>query len=173
MRLRSDARDDEPGDALLPPPESAWRPAARVWSVVVGADGVGRQRRVWCRRFGRRRRGGRRRFGVGDLLVELFRQRALRLRGLDAGAPQLIRDEREHQQAESDEGAPDATDHPSPVVGRLGAIPVADLFVTCGGLFGHGGNRFDVLGAGLTGARRSSSQRIDAIGTIESPLDTR
>ena len=78
------------------------------------------------------------RLGPGNLLVELGGQRALGLRGLDAGAPQLVGDEGEHQQPERDQGATDPTDDPSPVVRRLGTIPVADLLVTGGWFLGHG-----------------------------------
>ena len=81
---------------------------------------------------------------AGHQLVELGGQRSLRLCRLYSGAPQLIGDEGEHQQTEGDQGAADAADHPSPIVGRLGTIPVADLLVTCGGFLGHGSGCVDL-----------------------------
>jgi len=72
------------------------------------------------------------------LLIEVRGQAALGLRRLDAGAPQLIGDEGEHQQTECDQDATDAADDPSPVMRWLGTIPVADLLVTCWWFLGHG-----------------------------------
>ena len=48
----------------------------------------------------------------------------LRLRGLDARAPQLVGDEAEHQQPECDEGATEDADEPAPVVRLLGPLEV-------------------------------------------------
>ena len=82
--------------------------------------GGGRCRR---RRDGRGRRG--RRLRLGDELLELVLQLVLRPRGLDAGAPQLIGDEPEHQQPGRDQDLAEPAHVEAPVV-RLGrAVPLA------------------------------------------------
>jgi hypothetical protein len=116
---------------------------------------------------------GRRR--TGELFFEVARQRALCLGRLDPGTPQLIGDEGEHHQTERDQGAPDAVDDPTPVVWRLGTVPVADLLVADGGLFGHGvrSSRDSVIRATSWSSPDLTpvEPTVDAIGTIVARLD--
>jgi hypothetical protein len=103
-------------------PRRWWRGSNPSAASRPGVDCVSRRWRGGRRRVDGRC-GGRRR--AGEELLELVLQRVLRAGGLDAGAPQLIRDEREHQQSRGDQCLADASDPPSPVVWRSGSIELA------------------------------------------------
>ena len=90
------------GSSLLAALRGAWSPASchrRRPGSTVGASRSGRWRR--------------------QLLLELVLELVLRPGGLDAGAPQLVGDEPEHQQPDAISTLPSAADAPAPVV-RLG-----------------------------------------------------
>ena len=91
----------------------------------------GNRRRRNCRRRNCRRPGGRGHDGVRgarqgvQLGFEGGLEMILRPCRLDARAPQLIRHEPEHQEAERDQTPADVTDDPAPVVWFWGPVPPA------------------------------------------------